>query len=228
MAAEVAGFDAVWITGGAAAGGVPTCDPCVLAGGLALSTTTLTLGIVAGIGPDDRPPSVLGREVTTLDVLTGGRAAVLLCAGSDGDVGGVAAAALRARLAEAVTVCRMLMTEEGASYEGRYFRLVHAENRPRPVRAGGPPVLAQGLPDELVAVSPPGGAHPGPGDAPGGRIWRGTLDVAGGAAPSLAAALDDGVDGVIVCLSPAGLAPGVDRVREAAGYLTTLMPRRSS
>lgn len=72
---------------------------------------------------------MLARDVTALDVLSGGRAAVLLIGD---DLG---------RLAEAVTVCRLLFTEDAPSYEGRHFTLERAANRPPPVRAGGPPIL---------------------------------------------------------------------------------------
>jgi alkanesulfonate monooxygenase SsuD/methylene tetrahydromethanopterin reductase-like flavin-dependent oxidoreductase (luciferase family) len=190
---EASTAGAVWI----AAGGD---DPCTLAGSLVPDTTSILLGVVSGCAPTDRHPSVLARDATALDVLSGGRAAVLLT-GDDVD-----------RLAEAADVCRLLFTEDSPSYRGRHFVLGGAANRPPPVQAGGPP----------IAVAPGGGAVAG---EVGNALSRvDAVVVAGGPAemavwraavtgPALlrrgplgregegAALLDVGVDGLIVQLS---------------------------
>lgn len=201
VAAESAGFGTVWVAPG---GG----DPCTAAGTLVAATTSAVLGIVAGTGPGDRAPSVLAREATTVDVLSGGRAAVLL-QGGDPD-----------RLAEALAVCRLLFTEDAPSYHGRHFTLVGAANRPPPVRPDGPPVLVApptgadvtgvlGARPDAVVVD--GGAADvaawrsvtGPAPAPGTRtrpalVWRGRLAAGGDAGPQLAEVAAAGADGVLV------------------------------
>src|SRR5205085_7759805 len=48
------------------------------------------------------------------------------------------------RLEEAVQICRAMFTEDKASFEGRYYRVHDAINHPRPVRAGGIPILVGG------------------------------------------------------------------------------------
>lgn len=196
VAAEEAGAGAVWSAPGGA-------DPCVVVGSLVPATASILLGVESGLGATDRMPSVLARDVTALDVLSGGRAAVLLA----GDDLGL--------LAEAVTVCRLLFTGDAPSYEGRHYTLAGAANLPPPARPGGPPIL----------VAPPQGASPaeagaalggadavvvsgGPADvaawraAGGGQglLRRGSVDGAAEASALLGA----GADGLIVRLGDDG------------------------
>lgn len=202
FAVEASGAGAVWIAAGAD-------DPCTLAGSLVAATSSVLLGVESGCAAIDRNPSVLARDATALDVLSGGRAAVLL---TGDDVG---------RLAEAVAVCRLLCTEDAPSYRGRYFTLEGAANRPPPARPGGPPILVApgtgvradqvgtalagadavvvgGGPDDVAAW---GAVISGPA-----LLRRGPLR-AGGEAGGL---LDAGADGLIVPLSdPATVSPEV-------------------
>ena len=48
------------------------------------------------------------------------------------------------RLEEALQICRAMFTEEAPSFEGRHYRIHEARNVPRPVQAGGPPILVGG------------------------------------------------------------------------------------
>ena len=47
-------------------------------------------------------------------------------------------------LEEAVQVCRAMFTGDDVSFSGTYYRLDHARNLPRPVRAGGPKIMIGG------------------------------------------------------------------------------------
>jgi len=158
IAAQDAGFGSVWIAGTSSAGRDRSCDPCALAGGLAALTSTIVLGVVAGLGDTERLPSVLARDITALDVLSAGRAAVLLDA--DGMSGRWMPVRRQRRdsapvptsfpdgsevgnpLAEALTVCRMLFSPGPVSFTGSYFWLEGAVNLPPPVRSGGPLLLS--------------------------------------------------------------------------------------
>jgi alkanesulfonate monooxygenase SsuD/methylene tetrahydromethanopterin reductase-like flavin-dependent oxidoreductase (luciferase family) len=217
--AEAAGFGTAWVVGGA-------LDACTLAGALVPATRSVLLGVVASTGPDRRAPSVLARDVTAVDVLSSGRAAVLL---RGGDVD---------RLAEAVTVCRLLFTEDAPSFQGRYLTLVGAANRPPPVRPGGPPVLVQPPPGAVAAVA--GAAlgvadalvvGGGPGEvaawraAAGGTavLWRGEVAGPTGLA-TLAPVADAGADGVVVSVPAAAGPSWPDAVREMGAALTDLWP----
>jgi alkanesulfonate monooxygenase SsuD/methylene tetrahydromethanopterin reductase-like flavin-dependent oxidoreductase (luciferase family) len=47
-------------------------------------------------------------------------------------------------LEEAVQVCRAMFTGDDVSFTGQHYRLDHARNLPRPVRAGGPKIMIGG------------------------------------------------------------------------------------
>ena len=225
-AAEVAGFGALWVVGDG-------CDACTLAGGLVPLTRTVTLGVVADL-PGGRHPSVLARDLTGLDVLSGGRAAVLLV------VPAPPAEALdqpAGVLDEAVAICRALFSGDAAHLAGRHYSVDGAVNRPGPVRPGGPPVLAQDGNGDGAGGDGPGirgGSAGGSGPAVDGWVITGTLDdlaaVRGagdrpllwrGPVPDAAAAdglLRAGVDGVVARVG------SVDEVRPLADLLLGRWP----
>jgi len=240
-AAEQAGYGAVWVVGEpdqAALGGTgahPACDPCTLAGALAPLTTSLTLGVVSGVGKRDRLPSVLARDVTALDVLSSGRSALLLQLGplssplqttvrvrrSEPNSGNQTVEE-RDRLAEAAEVCRLLFTEDAPTFIGRHFRLVEAANCPRPVRTGGPLLLVQA---PLFQAERPSGSGSEPGSDPGpgpelGLAWGLTaVDawvVTGG--PAEIAALH-GVADRPALIWRGSLPPGADAARAMAALV---------
>jgi alkanesulfonate monooxygenase SsuD/methylene tetrahydromethanopterin reductase-like flavin-dependent oxidoreductase (luciferase family) len=128
--AENAGIGVLWLAE-APPGGI---DPMPLAGSLAGCTSRIGIGIV--VRPSrGRHPSVVARDVTTIDMLTGGRAAVALV--EDGrrplDVD---------RLAEATAIVHALLTEEEVSIAGRFYEVAELTTRPRPVHDRGPLVIA--------------------------------------------------------------------------------------
>jgi alkanesulfonate monooxygenase SsuD/methylene tetrahydromethanopterin reductase-like flavin-dependent oxidoreductase (luciferase family) len=47
-------------------------------------------------------------------------------------------------LAEGLRICRAMFTEAAPTFAGDYYRIEDAYNRPRPVRAGGIPILVRG------------------------------------------------------------------------------------
>jgi hypothetical protein len=149
---------------------------------------------------------VLAREVTALDVLSSGRAAV--CLQGEGE-----------RLAEAVAVCRLLFAGAQADYEGAHFHLHEAVNLPGPV--GRPRLLVQ-APGPVPELAPDGWVVTGdPEEVARWRqrgvtapvLWRGTVreDLATLASSLLAA----GADGLIVQV---GATP--DEVAEVGRHLT--------
>ena len=88
--------------------------------------------------------------ITTLDVISRGRA-ILGIGGALYDVEhqglGIDYPADRVRLdmlEEAVQVCRAMFTGDDVSFSGIHYRLDHARNLPRPVRAGGPKIMIGG------------------------------------------------------------------------------------
>jgi F420-dependent oxidoreductase-like protein len=153
--AEEAGFDSVWVMdhfyqlpplGGP---DQPMLEAYTLLGALAARTRRVQLGTLV-TGVTYRNPAVLAKIITTLDVISRGRA-VLGIGAAWYDVEhqglGVDYPADRVRLdmlEEAVQVCRAMFTGDDVSFSGTHYRLDHARNLPRPVQAGGPKIMIGG------------------------------------------------------------------------------------
>jgi alkanesulfonate monooxygenase SsuD/methylene tetrahydromethanopterin reductase-like flavin-dependent oxidoreductase (luciferase family) len=92
----------------------------------------------------------LAKIVTTLDIISGGRA-ILGIGGAWYDVEhnglGVDYPSDRVRLdmlEEAVQICRLMFTGDNVSFTGTHYRLDHARNLPQPIQAGGPKIMIGG------------------------------------------------------------------------------------
>lgn len=230
-----AGFTIVWLSPGP---GRPPADPVVAAASVASDRSPAAgvpalVGVVADVG-SGRAPAIVARDVTALDHVSGGRAALLLQ--------GPPELALAA-LTEAAAICRALFVTGEASLAGAHFGVAGAVNRPAPLRHGGPPLV--------VSLPPGGGDDPGAlagvsplvdavsvGGDPGsvGRVramlqaesprasllWRGTLPPEPAAARSLVAELAAaGAEGAVVVAGgwpdDASLRHWADALRPLAG-----------
>jgi alkanesulfonate monooxygenase SsuD/methylene tetrahydromethanopterin reductase-like flavin-dependent oxidoreductase (luciferase family) len=162
LLAQRAGAGAIWFGGGglpdtpqedSAVDPVGTharptwCDPCTIASATIPRVERVLLGVVSGV-PRDRHPSVLARDVTALDVVSQGRAVVIVrWAGTerglreDWTAGDWTAGDACEYLGEALAVLRAVLEDEDPIFEGRHLHIAGAVNRPRPVRPGGPPVV---------------------------------------------------------------------------------------
>jgi len=153
--AEAAGFDSVWVMdhyfqlpplGGP---DQPMLEAYTLLGALAARTERVQLGTLV-TGVTYRNPGILAKIVTTLDVISKGRA-ILGIGGAWYDAEhqglGIEYPSDRVRLdmlEEAVQVCRAMFTGDDVSFTGTHFTLDHARSLPRPVRSGGPKIMIGG------------------------------------------------------------------------------------
>jgi F420-dependent oxidoreductase-like protein len=120
-----------------------------LLGGLAAVTSSIQLGTLV-TGVTYRHPGVLAKVVTTLDVVSRGRA--LLGIGAawfelEHQALGVPFPPLRERferLDDALRICRAMFDAPQATVAGTHHSVTEAWNVPRPVRDGGPPILVGG------------------------------------------------------------------------------------
>lgn len=152
--AEEVGFDAISVpdhvhqngTGGGPTS--PMFEAYTLLGALAVRTSAVKL--YALVSPVTlRAPGLLAKAVTTLDVISGGRA--ILGLGAAWDVDEHAAYGLEFpgvgermdRLDQTLAICTELMRQEQASYSGTHYSLTDAYNSPRPIR-GSIPILVGG------------------------------------------------------------------------------------
>jgi F420-dependent oxidoreductase-like protein len=127
----------------------PMLDSYTLLGALATQTSRVRLGTMV-TGVTYRNPAHLAKIVTTLDILSAGRAILGIgAAWYDVEHEGLGfdfppAGERLDRLEEALQICRAMFTEESPTFEGRYYRIHEARNMPPPVQPGGPTVLVGG------------------------------------------------------------------------------------
>ncbi|HVW35366.1 MAG TPA: LLM class F420-dependent oxidoreductase [Acidimicrobiia bacterium] len=152
--AETAGFDSVWVMDHLYQIGMvgPKEDPMLeaytLLGALAARTTRVALGTMV-TGVTYRNPALLAKIVTTLDVISAGRAILGLgAAWNDEEHAGYGydfppAGERLDRLEEALQICRAMFTEAAPSFAGRHYRVENVLNNPRPIR-GRIPILVGG------------------------------------------------------------------------------------
>ena len=154
-AGEESGFDSVWVMdhfwqlpplGGP---DQPILEAYTLLGALAARTERVELGTLV-TGVTYRNPALLAKMVTTLDVVSSGRAVCGIGAAwyeeeHDGLGFDFPPVGERMdRLGEALQILKAMFTEDAPSFSGAHYRIDGAKNLPRPVRAGGPPILVGG------------------------------------------------------------------------------------
>ena len=128
---------------------VPTLECWTTLSALAVETERIRLTplVLASLY---RPPALLARMSSTLDVVSGGRLELGIGAGgaeSDHVASGFSfpATSVRVRmLEEAIQVIKLLWGEPEASFEGRFYTLRGAVNEPKPVQTPRPPILVAG------------------------------------------------------------------------------------
>jgi F420-dependent oxidoreductase-like protein len=155
QAAEAAGFELVTVMDhlyqipGVGSTAEPMLEGWSVLAALSRETSTVRLGTLV-TGVTYRNPAMLAKQVTTLDVLSGGRAMLGIGAAwnEEEHIGyGIDFPPLKERmdrLEEALTIAKLMFTEERPSFQGQHYRIHEALNSPRPIQAGGPPILVGG------------------------------------------------------------------------------------
>src|SRR5438876_1959232 len=154
-AAEVAGFDLVTVMdhfyqiGGIGPETEPMLEAYTTLAGIAAQTSRIKVGTLV-TGVTYRNPALVAKEVTTLDVISKGRAILGIgAAWNEAEHNGYGTefppiAQRMDRLDEALTIAKLMFTEERPTFEGKYYRIERALNVPRPVQPGGPKILVGG------------------------------------------------------------------------------------
>jgi F420-dependent oxidoreductase-like protein len=129
--------------------GEPMLEGYTTLGYLAAVTERVRLGLLV-TGTTYRHPGLLAKTVSTLDVLTGGRAVLGLGAAwyEREHLGlGVPFPPLAERferLEETLQVCRQMWSDENGAFEGRHYRLAETICTPRPLQRPRVPILIGG------------------------------------------------------------------------------------
>jgi F420-dependent oxidoreductase-like protein len=120
-----------------------------LLGALAARTKQAKLGTLV-TGVTYRNPAILAKIVTTLDVVSAGRAFLGIGAAwfdVEHEALGVAFPPVKERferLEEALQICRAMFRGERPTIEGEHYTVRDAINSPAPVTPGGPPIMIGG------------------------------------------------------------------------------------
>jgi F420-dependent oxidoreductase-like protein len=154
--ADQAGIDTVWVTDHLVQAD-PTAPPAdtdmleayTVLGFVAAHTERVRVG--AMVSPvTTRAPALLVKAVTTLDVLSGGRAWLGVGAGYHSDEAAAMGLPLPAvaerfeRLEETLQIAQRMWSGDDAPFQGRHYRLAHPHGSPAPLRKPHPPFLIGG------------------------------------------------------------------------------------
>jgi F420-dependent oxidoreductase-like protein len=127
----------------------PMLEAYTALAGLAARTSRVKLGTLV-TGVTYRNPALVVKMVTTLDVISRGRAVLGIgAAWNDSEHRGYGfefppLGERMNRLDEALQIARLMFAEERPSFDGRFYRLERAINHPSPVQKGGPKILVGG------------------------------------------------------------------------------------
>jgi F420-dependent oxidoreductase-like protein len=153
--AEAEGFDLVTVMdhvyqiNGIGPETEPMLEAYTLLGALAARTSRVKLATLV-TGVTYRNPAMLAKQVTTLDVISGGRAIYGIGAAWNEDEHrgfGYEFPPIRERmdrLDEAIQIAKLMFTQDRPSFDGAHYRLDRALNVPRPLQPGGPKILVGG------------------------------------------------------------------------------------
>jgi F420-dependent oxidoreductase-like protein len=155
-AADQAGLDTVWVSDHlvqadptAAPGDTEMLEGYTTLGFLAAQTERVRLGTMV-TGVTFRPPALLVKAVTTLDVLSGGRAWLGIGAGYQEEEAQAMGLPLPPvaerfeRLEETLQIAVRMWAGDDAPFVGRHYRLRRPTGSPPPLQRPHPPVLVGG------------------------------------------------------------------------------------
>jgi F420-dependent oxidoreductase-like protein len=155
VAAEDAGFDSVFVMDhfyqlpGLGRPEEPMFEAYTLLSALAACTHSVRLGCMVG-GMTYRNPAFLAKTVTCLDVISKGRAIWGIGAGwfeKEHDEYGFEFGTFTDRfekLEEGLQIAKSMFVNDTTTFDGKWFKVTNALNVPKPIQAGGPPVLIGG------------------------------------------------------------------------------------
>ncbi len=144
--AEDLGYDSVWV-GDHVAFAVPILDPLLQLAQLAAYSKRLIFGTAVFLLPL-RHPTLVAKQVATLDLLCGGRLVFGVGVGGEFPLEyaacGVSVEERGARLSEAIPLLKRLWSGEPVQHAGRFWSFPSVRMLPAPAQPGGPPLWCGG------------------------------------------------------------------------------------
>ena len=139
--AEELGYDSLWVVE-QLVGSIPTPEPLTLLTYLAAVTERIRLGSAVIIATT-RNPAMLAKQLSTLDVLSGGRLTVGTALGARPWTyplfGGPSERRVR-HFVESIGVMKALWTQERAVFDGELWKLEGVPMSPKPLQKPHPPL----------------------------------------------------------------------------------------
>jgi len=149
--AEALGYDSIW-AGDHISYRNPILDVVVALSTFAAVTKRITIGAGVVLLPL-RHPSVVAKEFSSLDYVSGGRVILGVGVGGEGEKDfeavGVAVRERGARTNEAMRALRALFSGDG-TFSGRFFSFQDIEIEPGSTQPGGPPLWVGGRSDAAL------------------------------------------------------------------------------
>jgi F420-dependent oxidoreductase-like protein len=154
-AAEGSGFDSFWVMdhyhqiGHIGPPSDPMLEAYTLLAAVAARTSRIKLGAMV-TGVTYRNPAFLAKVVTTLDVVSSGRAILGIGAAWNEEESRAygydwpPTAERFERLEDALQICRAMFTQPQSTFDGRRHSVEGAFNVPQPVQPGGPKIMIGG------------------------------------------------------------------------------------
>ena len=155
VAAEDAGFDSFWVMDhyhqipNIGPPSEPMLEAYTVLSGVAARTSRISLGALV-TGVTYRNPAFLAKVLTTLDIVSSGRAILGIGAAwndAESDAYGYdfpRTAERFDRLEDALQICRSMFRQPQSTVHGKVARVDGAWNVPQPVQPGGPKILIGG------------------------------------------------------------------------------------
>ncbi|MGZ5213143.1 MAG: LLM class F420-dependent oxidoreductase [Actinomycetota bacterium] len=155
LAAEGSGFDSFWVMDHYHQIGVqgppeqPMLEAYTLLSGVAARTSRIKLGAMV-TGVTYRNPAFLAKVVTTLDIVSSGRAILGIGAAWNEEESRAygydwpSTGERFERLEDALQICRAMFTQQRSTFNGRLHSVEGALNVPQPVQPGGPKIMIGG------------------------------------------------------------------------------------
>jgi probable F420-dependent oxidoreductase len=149
---EELGFDSVW-TSEHLFFYFPTFDALTSLAAMAARTTRIQLGAAVLLLPL-RPAALAAKEISSVDVISGGRLIAGIGIGGEYpkefEAAGVPVGQRGVRTEEAIRVIKRLFTEDNVVFEGRFTRLNGVTLMPKPAQPGGPPFWIAGRSEAAI------------------------------------------------------------------------------
>ena len=159
-AAEEAGFESIWVGDhialphqDASGLGDPRLEALVALTYLGAITRRIRLGVGVLVLPQ-RHPVLLAKQLTSIDVLTGGRLIVGIGVGyvePELNAFGVSLAERGARTDEYLAAMFALWSETVPAFAGRWVTFSGIDEQPRPVQVPRPPIIVAGHSDAALS-----------------------------------------------------------------------------